>query len=446
MALQGTPNFKLTPTSTKVVTPTNYVSIYDYSHQYLPDVYNEMAKIYGNRRIVGLLRMMGAEVGTNSDTFIWTEEGRLHTRYSDVTRVGNVFTKNNHVFRVNEKVQVSDANDKKIGIITAVTANTFTMASYSADAWGSLGAANISAFVIGSEFQKGTNGMTEALEKDFTVYKNKPTIKKDVYITSGSDATNVGWIDTGKGYYWYLASEYETRLRFEDRLELDMILGQSADAASGAEVNGYPGSEGLFQAVRERGNFFQGIATDIPAWDTIVDRFDKQGAIQDYTFYCDRAQSLAIDDMLGELNAGYDGGISYGIFENGKQQAIDLGFRSFKRGTYNFHKMDWKLLNQPELLGGENVAQKTRALLIPMGMKDVYEGYKEDGASKGKVHYLHMKYKQGPADNRRNKTWTTGSVGGVATDDFDGMKIHSLSESGLCVVGANNFMLFEGNV
>lgn len=448
MALLDVPSVKLTPTAEKVQLPTNYVSYYDFSSQYLPDKHEEMACIYGNQSIAGMLYMLESESGMSADKTIWTEEGRLHTVYKNVTRAGNVFTKAAHNFRVGETVIVADTAVKKQAIITAVDDNTFTVASYKNGGLGTLGTTGIIAFVYGSEFRKGTSGMVGSLETDFTVLDNKPIILKDMYEVSGSDATNIGWIKTAQGYYWYMKSEMDTRRRWEDRLEAAMIFGQRADAGSEAEAKGYLGTEGLIEAVETRGNVFQGIPDELTDWDTILKRFDAQGKIQDYMGYVDRDFSLGVDNMLGTLNAGYSGGISYGIFNNSEQMAVNLGFRGFKRGTYNFFKTDWKLLNDPTFVGAIPAgAGKIRGLLIPIGTKEVYEGA-YNGASGGQkitTPFLECKYKVGPNENRKYKTWVLGSVGGVHTNSNDNMEVHHLSERLLKTVGANNFMVFKGN-
>ena len=450
MALNAQPSPSVTPSSVEVQLPTNYISIFDYSSQYLPDVHDELAQIYGNQSVSGLLYMLGAESSFASDKSIWTEEGRLHTVYNDVSRSGKVFTKVGNVFRKNETVHISDGSNKRRGIITDVNkANgEFTVSCYDAAGLDALATSNLTVFVYGSEFRKGTGGMAGSLETDFTILDNKPIILKDFYEVSGSDATQIGWVTTQNGgKLWYLQSEMDTRRRWEDRMELAMILGQKADTGSDAEVAGYGGTEGLFDAVRDRGNTFQGIADDLSDWDTILKRFDQQGKIQDYMFYCDRDQSLAIDDMLGQLNAGYDGGVSFGIFDNNKDMAVNLGFKGFTRGTYNFFKTDWKMLNDPTLLGAVAAgAGKIRGLLIPVGTKEVYDGaYNGQGdGSKITVPFLQCKYRQAGAENRKYKTWVLGTVGGVHTNDNDKIEVHHLSERMLNVVGANNFMLFEG--
>lgn len=446
MALANIPNFRITPSSIKVQRPENYISYFDFSSQYLPDTHDELVAIYGNQGISDMLRMLGAEAPFASDQVIWTEKGRLHTFYNNVARSGNTFTIANHVYRVGETVHVSGTSEKAVGIITAVTTDTFTAQPYSSAGWGSVGTANLRTFVYGSEFRKGTDGMQGSLETNFTVLRNKPIILKDKYEVSGSEATQIGWVRTDQGgYLWYLQSELDTRRRWEDRVEMALLFGEEADSGSLAEQNGYGGTEGLFQSIKRRGNVYDGLAQNIADWDTILKRFDAQGKIQDYMFYCDRDQSLAIDNMLGTLNAGYDTGISYGIFENGRDMAVDLGFLGFRRGTYNFFKKDWKLLNDPTLEGGTAAAaDKVRGVLIPVGMEEVYEGVGTMG-EKHRMPYLQMKYRVAGNENRKYKTWVTGSVGGVYTDDVDIMRINHLSERVLCTTSANNFMLFEGS-
>jgi len=129
MPLNATPTYNVQPSSQKVPLATNYISEFDYSNQYDAEKHDELKRIYGSQSIAGMLYMLQAESSMASDKFIWSEEGRLHTVYTDVTRVNNVFTKANHVFRVGETVHLSGtgaaAAIKRRGVISAVDANTF---------------------------------------------------------------------------------------------------------------------------------------------------------------------------------------------------------------------------------------------------------------------------------------------------------------------------------
>jgi hypothetical protein len=97
MALATTPAPSFTPSAIKKATQENYIDIFDYTSQYKPDAYEELISIYGDQSLMGMLFELGSEEAISSDQYIWTEKGRLHTAYTDVSRSGNDFTKNGHV-------------------------------------------------------------------------------------------------------------------------------------------------------------------------------------------------------------------------------------------------------------------------------------------------------------------------------------------------------------
>lgn len=447
MALLNNPAPSFTPSAVKKPSAENYIDIFDYTSQYAPDAYEKLISIYGDQSLTGILFELGSEEAISSDQYIWTEKGRLHTAYNNVSRAGNVFTQAGHVYRVGEVVACSGNGNFQLGRITAVNdaAGTFTAVAYKSAGW-LVGTTGIKTFISHSEFQKNTGGMEGSLETDFTVLSNKTIIFKDNYIASGSDVTQDSWVQTDQGgFVWYLQSELDGRRRFEDRIEMGLLLGQDAEAGSDASVAGFDGSEGLFESVRSRGNVFDGLATTLADWDSILKRFDQQGKLREYMYFCDRDQSLAIDDLLGTLNAGYSSGISYGMFNNSEQMSVNLGFIGFRRGSYEFYKTDWKVLNDPTLLGSVAPADgKVRGLLVPVGDTEVYDG-SSTMADRVTRPYLSIKYRVKGAENRRHKTWITGSVGtSTPTNDLDHMRVNHLADRGVCTIGANNFMLFEG--
>src|SRR6056300_559481 len=77
----------LTPAPVKKLANEAYLSAadYDFTKQYLPDLYEKEFERYGNRSVASFLRMVGAEMPTNSDLIKWAEQGRLHTKYTDCT-------------------------------------------------------------------------------------------------------------------------------------------------------------------------------------------------------------------------------------------------------------------------------------------------------------------------------------------------------------------------
>ena len=470
--IAANPTFALQPSAEQVVLQTNYITNFDFLNQYLPDTYEKEFERYGNRTVASFLRMVGAEMPSNSDLIKWAEQGRLHTKYVDVTSaaaagsdtavltVGDVLVPGSGsiALRVGQTIMISDSTANSTlsnkALITAVDLPNaqITVAYYEAAGQQVAAAVVTSLFVYGSEFQKGTNGMQGQLEADDDIYSNSPIIIKDKYAVSGSDMAQIGWIEVttengATGFLWYLKSEHETRLRFEDYLETAMVEAVPAIAGSGvaaiaagvASGVGNKGSEGLFYVVNNRGNVWSGgNPSTLAEFDSIIQRLDKQGSIEENVIFLNREFGFDIDDMLAEQNSYGANGTSYGLFDNDKDMALNLGFTGFRRG-YDFYKSDWKYLNDPTMRGGLE-GGKINGILVPAGSTTVYDQVLGKNA---KRPFLHVRYRASETEDRRYKTWITGSAGGAATSSLDAMEVNFLSERALCTLGANNFFLFK---
>jgi hypothetical protein len=473
--LLATPTYALQPAAERVALQQNYITNFNFLNQYLPDTYEKEFERYGNRTIASFLRLVGAEMPSNSDQVKWAEQGRLHIKYTQVGTAA-LLAANTATFQVNDPnvtfvairigqtvmIQVNATGVFNKAIVTAVpSATTFTVAFYEAGglvvAGTGVANAQFTVFIYGSEFRKGTAGMDGSLEAEDSFFENNPIILKDRYAVNGSDMAQIGWVEVttengATGYLWYLKSEHETRLRFEDYLETAMIEAVPAAAGSGAATAGFIGSQGIFFTVNNRGNVWgAGIPNTLADFDAIVQRLDFQGAIEENVLFVNRAFSFAIDNMLAGLNglstaapATPSFGASFGLFDNDMTMALNLGFSGFRRG-YDFYKSDWKYLNDPTMRGGLSNAAATATgtvtgLLVPAGSTNVYDQIMGKNA---KRPFLHVRYRATEAEDRRYKTWITGSAGGAYTSDLDAMEVHFLSERCVCTLGANNFVLFR---
>jgi len=153
--------------------------------------------------------------------------------------------------------------------------------------------------------------------------------------------------------------------------------------------------------------------------------------------FVNRDVALNIDDMLAAQNSYGTGGTSYGVFSNSEDMALNLGFSGFRRGSYDFYKTDWKYLN--DITTGGSFTN-IRGVLAPAGTSTVYD---QTLGKNIKRPFLHVRYRASQADDRKLKSWVTGSVGGASTIGDDKMEIHYLSERCLVVQAANNFMRFD---
>ena len=501
MAITGGSLLNKVPSPQQQTLSSNYIDFAGgstgWEQQYLPDLMEKEAEVFGNRTISGFLAQVGAEEAMTADQVVWSEQSRLHLSYvGTVATTGdtngtftvvtdidgsadgeNGFAVASHGVRVNDVVIIATAGivTKCLVVETPATA-VITVEPYDkADLTGhaTTGSGSV-LLVIGSEYGKGAayadiTGAAEATKRTaltptFKSYSNKPVIMKDYYEISGSDASQIGWVEVSgeegqSGYLWYLKAEGDTRARFTDYLEMQMLEAEKTAAASIIGFNGSivrdgtdtgangSGTEGLFAAIESRGNVTSGVtgvnaATDLAEFDAILAEFDKQGAIEENMMFVNRATSLAIDDMLASMNSYGAGGTSYGVFDNSEDMALNLGFSGFRRGSYDFYKSDMRYLNDKATRGEINRiagSAAIRGVVIPAGVSSVYD---QALGKNMKRPFLHVRYRASQTDNRKMKTWVTGSVG-AATSALDAMQIHYLSERCLVTQGANNFMLMK---
>lgn len=484
-----TPQFgSIKPSQKQQALETNYLNFAngsgnDFAQQYLPEIYEAEVERYGNRTLSGFLRMVGAEMPMSSDQIIWSEQNRLHIAYKDVTcasattltfvtgGTGAAFV--NNVISVGQTLVVmSPSTGKELKVyVTASTADAATgsggatnpavitvkpytqldLTTGAGNVVNFASATDLKIFVYGSEFKKGTTDATlNSVVPSFTQYNNSPIIIKERYQISGSDTAQIGWVEVATedgtgGFLWYLKAESETRLRFEDYLEMSVIEGELVSGGSTlGSANNIKGTQGLFSAVKERGNVVNNFtaSSGLGDFDSILKNLDTQGAIEENMFFLNRATSLDFDDMLASLSAGSAGGVAYGLFENSEQMALNLGFSGFRRGSYDFYKTDWKYLNDASTRGGM-ANTSIDGILVPAGTSTVYD---QQLGTNIRRPFLHVRYRANQADDRRMKSWITGSVGGAYTSDLDAMQVHFLSERCLVTQAANNFVLFTASV
>ena len=496
----------LQPTQTKSLYAGNYIDFTaagfkQWGQQFLPDVYEKEVERYGNRTIGAFLRMVSAEMPSASDQIIWTEQGRLHTRYvgliqgatalqqpaasaitaavatggnvqhwyvpvaaqTAVTSAGSTTDQTTAVnFRVGQTVMIQKQSSATSavgaagtpvvkGVVTAVTVQNFSIKTYGAVP-AVIAADRFTVIAYGSEFAKGTSSFIGKLDPSYATFANSPIILKENYSINGSDTAQIGWIEVtsengANGYLWYMKSEHENRLRWEDYLEMSMVEGE-LQKNTGA-VLGYgsletaKGTEGFFAALESRGNVYSGFGAQaagggaLTDFDAVLVQLDKQGAIEENMLFLNRNLSLEIDDILAQQNGAYAGGTSFGVFNNDEDMALNLGFSGYRRGSYDFYKTDWKYLNDWSTRGGFGDIE---GVLVPAGTSTVYD---QQLGQNIKRPFLHVRYRASEVDNRKNKSWITGSVGGAATTDVDEMRINYLSERCLITQAANNFVLFK---
>ena len=434
--------------------PAKYTSLGDFINTVnKEDNRDLLIKTYGNQGITGFLQMTGAvkASGTNDEVQYW-EESRLHSKVtvtiasaaSSATSVTGSIASGGHVLRDNDVVLVN-------GSVRCIADNVLPSGSYSTATGsvtliplaGSFGEVIASGLVdlpiIGNLHAQGSDQPGQFIESNVVRRTNPYMILKETFKVSGSQATNIGWINVGNGdYRWYVKGEMDTRQRFLDKREMMMLLGERGTVTVGNKSVG--GSEGYFAAIEDRGIVVSGTDGDFNALgdiDAIITELDKQGAAPEYAIYANTATMLQLDDMVaqGLASAGTGvttGAAAFGAFSNDPAAAVRLGFSSFRRGGYTFHSKSWKLLNDPTLLGSSDF----KGAMIPLTTV-------VDPKTGNRAAALEMNYKAANGYSREMEHWMTGSILGVTNTNEDSLQFNYRSECNLITRAANQHVLIK---
>jgi len=439
-----------------------------------PEVRDLLVKSYGDQGITGFLKLTGAVKNAGAaDQVEYFEEGRRHLKFTGTAgtatasagasialdvgaddandpAVNKLVQTNDVIMNVNTGARfivTDDLRDTEYG--NSVDADVVNIARLDGAAIANDGASYTASteetyVVLGNMYGQGTSQPQQFMQPDVKRLQNPFMIVKDRYQVNGSQATNIGYVNIGNGdYRWFMYGEQEARKRFEDRREMMMLYGETGGTRPTAGEQKVAGSEGYFAAIKDRGLVATGANAaplTLSNFDDIIIELDKQGAPAEYAMYLNRKQDLAIDDMLAagiatQVTAGLAG--QFGAFNNDADLAVKLGFKSFTRGGYTFHKHDWKLLNDPNLGGAST---KIQGAMCPMSqVADAKSGVKSPA--------LEMNYKASNGYSREMEHWVTGGgIMGHTNGDAgkDVMTFHYRSEINLITRAANQHVLIEG--
>ncbi len=458
-----------TPSNVAVATTSNYVGTStlinadgtDGIPLHKRDVDEQLIKRYGDQGITGLMELLGSKKETTAQTFEHYEETLLHNHFTgsissnDLTidtafddtndSAGNTAVRDGDLLLGNTGVMYYVAG-KADGSASTQPEDNFQLKLVSN---GNLAgdAADTSFAIVGNAYAERTGqpvGITPRVDQ----YQNKCQIIKESFTVSGSEATNAVYVkvnspEMGTGYLWYLQGEADTYQRFQDYAELAMIIGQSAVGLEDGATDGVGAAvvttEGLLPFIENKGQTMDlgSSAITMADFDAAVKSLDKYRGSKEMALYAGINLSLDIDDLLASQGAYAAGGANYGTFANNKDMALNLGFNSFSRGGYTFHKKTYDLFNRPDLLGGSGFKYNGFGMCIPMDSQ-------KDAKSGEKIPSLRMRYKAANGYSREMEHWLTGSaVLQNKTNETDELRCNYRTERGFEGFAPNRFLLFK---
>ena len=467
----------LKPTATREATTDSYVSSLTTNSIHVRDVDERLIKRYGDQGITGLLELLGNKKETNQTTFEHFEEAFYHNSLTvQFASAAAAAAKTDEILTVQSGSLAGGTAEKhpvRNGDILMLQDGTLVyVAGINANEGGvSLSASQISihplttfktAFATGTDYECSIVGNMFAegsvqptgISPDLHEYNNTVMILKESFEVTGSEATNVVYFkveneNMGSGYLWYLKGEQDTYKRFMDYSEIMMVVGEAVtndtsvtdSYGNAAALNTtFKGTEGLLPFIENNGQSMDLGASSITMadFDAIVKSLDKYRGAKENALYAGINLSLDVDDLLASQTAVSAGGANYGTFNNSKDVAIQLGFNSFTRGGYTFHKKTYDLFNHPKLLAASAAFNfPGYGMIIPMDTR-------RDAKSGESIPSLRIRYKAVPGYSREMEHWLTGSaVLKNKTNTTDKLLSHYRTERGFEGFAANRYMLIK---
>ena len=417
-------------------TQENFIQSYDYAQQYQPELIPKMHYANGTGRITEFLKATGTEGTFASDQIEHMEHNRLMNILKNVAVTASTFTSpTNHNLRVKDVILISDGIIEAQAIVDSITTDKIFVVKFDIAVPTFGGNVDVIAD-FSSRFNKGDDAFEEGKNWNPTPKYNFAQIIKDTYNISESNMAHKTWVMTDAGPRWFNFEMERTGVKFDNEIEMTMILHRRAAAGSPSVVAGTPaGMKGVVQQVEEGGNLINDYIETVQDLSDIAYQAKQQGDCREFTVWSDHNQLAKFRILSAGVNSAFLNGAHYGIFQNSKDMALKLDFTSILVDGVTFHFTPWKLLDDPTLLGSPKFKLTSPAyLIVPTGMTEVYEG----GNAVSKP-YLSLRYRTDGMVNRRRKVQIFG-LGGTP-QKADKMSALFLSEMTNQLIGANSYFI-----
>lgn len=420
-----------------LATDANFTTLYDYATQYMPELVPDLYFAYGRGNITQFLKAVAKRDTYASDYVQWAEQGRLHGILKNVTFVGSTFTSPVATnLRVGDRIKISNGIDPEAqATVSSITSATVFVVTNDSTVAFPTGPVEIIPF--SNSFRQGTDPFANGFNWNPSMKQNYTQIVKETYTVPNSKMTQKIWLTTPSGPVWANLEIDNTRLLFNNKVEMTHTFHNRVEAGSATATANTTelGMRSIIEQVERGGNIANEYIQTIDDLDEIALRLLEQGGVKEVTVWCDFEQMRLFNNMMANVNAGYFGGSNYGLFQNSADMALKLGFRSVERSGVTFNFTLWNILNDPTLFGGANF-RKTGVgfLIVPAGNTMVTE----NGMSVDRP-FLCVRDRSYDGYNRGQVIEIFGPEG--TKQKADKTDVIFLAEQTNQVVGANKFIV-----
>lgn len=464
-----------TPAGVQVATEHNWISSNSAYNMLKPQNDPKEAKVWGTQDLTGLMEMLGDKNYVAGIEYRHFEEDRIHqviiatgagaaaaavaTYTVDATDIIPTYPATAQAPYVATGTQVNllpvRVNEVLLfpnqaqGIVTSVTpaGPTFTVVSTNGLA---LPATLVTDTIInlGVSVGEGKDMPTSSNFRE-NVYTNVMEIMSDAHKTTGTAIGEQTWVTfdfNGKTEaMWWFKGQASTFKRFRNFRELKLVAGEKV--VSAAAVNAYDATltrtEGLVPfctSYNATNSFNINSGLTLQDWETmIIDQLDKNAGTSEYACWSSIKTRQAIDGFIRpEMK---EGGVQYGAFSGGKDQAVNFGFNSFVTLGYTNHLYTYQVFNNPTVLGASGHIYENLALMIPMN-KDIFAI--GETKQKTEVPSMRINYVKNGSSSREWEEFLIGGTNGIFNSTLDINQINFRSHCGFEGFGSNRFTSLQG--
>jgi hypothetical protein len=322
---------------------------------------------------------------------------------------------------------------------TVATAHTITIRPSRADQDVNTAAVVGQTIVCFSNGKAEGTGQPEGRQARISTFSNKMQIFAETYEIEGSEeASEITFIDGAGAPRYSLVGEKDTALRFRAEEYMALMFGKASDDSLTDPENGNKKitlTRGLEETIRTQGMVepMAAGAMSLTFFDTLIKRIDKRRGPKEYKL----KPGIDIDFELSNIITPVmqQDSVSYSMV-GGKGVAELLGWSSFKRAGYSFHKEVDPLMSHDKLMGSAGHNYQGKCFMIPLDKM-------KDEESNQMMYAYAIRVKKGYKKNRDFDVWETGSNASTPTDQIDVRQINYRSEKLLQVMGGYRYLLLE---
>jgi len=324
--------------------------------------------------------------------------------------------------------------DQKIAIVTAVAGNDVTVRAIDLIAEADIETGDTVVFFTNANAE-GTGANLMRVSNLTKVANTVQIFKTKTSVTDLAAGSKVEVEFKGKPYY-FLKQQHDAWLKHRMDIQYAMLYG-AGGTTTDADGNEVLLTKGLHRYINDGGtaqNVASAGSVSVADFSSLSRKLDKARAGSEFMILAGGEIDNAIDTGLATADPFKSGGVMYNAFNGSEEQAVKLGFESFRFFGRTFHKKRLQALDNGGVTNPVDAFKfDGYAYFIPTGKQKVDQG----GVMVDRIRTRYQELHDGTNSRYREKM--LGGLAPIPTTETDTLDIVYTSIEGLDVLGVDHF-------